>query len=80
MIYSTKLPTRAPVTRLEREVFTLQEPCFQVGELVQIIDSDEDPREWGKFIIIEIKSEKCRLETLDGINKFWVTDTEICRG
>jgi hypothetical protein len=72
MIYNTKLAT-------DINILEPQHRFFQVGDLVKIVDIDEDPREWAEFAIVQIEHKQCRLRTLDGVNDFWVTDAEICR-
>ena len=53
---------------------------FSVGNLVQIIDHDEHPSEWGTFIITDYRNN---FYLLSGIDKspcevFWAMSNEIC--
>ena len=58
----------------------IQQSTFSIGDNVQIIDYEEHPSEWAKFIITNFDSG-CYL--LSGLDKstyepFWATSYEIC--
>lgn len=80
-------------TEAQKEL-TAEAP-FKLGELVKIVDPDENREEWAEFIVTEMKynphrflnvetwlrepSWYCHLKSLDGKNLFVLPDTELCK-
>ncbi len=56
-----------------------QQTKFSVGNLVQIVDPDENPYEWATFVITEIQSFRYSLSAKDKrlCEPLWVTSNEI---
>ena len=58
-----------------------QQTKFSIGDNVQIIDYEEHPSEWAKFVITDIQSSRYCLVAKDQhetCDPLWVTSYEIC--